>query len=382
MTLFQDTVGDPRTAAARLAGVLGVYGAVGDAACGNPPGFAALKAATAVSLATVAGLDGADRDALYYAGLLHAVGALGNAAYRKGERLSDRMARMESWDVPAQGARICAEIAALPSQTADYVRWQAECWDGTGYPDQLRWHGLPAAAVILSLADATVRAGDPEEALANVSLQAGRAFGPESGRQFTMWFHTTGGEVEAVEPPLDALRADDAATQSLLDRIADRIDAHNGVAGRWQRVAVLAEASAASLDLSPKERESLAVAVRLYGAGEIGDRRDAGEASFDPLARLGIDDRAAHALTAAALLDGNAVLAGAAPILRARGEWFDGTGKPNALFKTDIPMGAAILAAAIAYDALDHKDRIDTATGTQFDPVVVRAILDAARARA
>jgi len=95
MTLFQETVGDPRTAAARLAGVLGLYGAVGDAACGNPPGFAARKAATGVSLASVAGLDEPDRGALYYGGLLHAIGALGNAAYRKGERLSERMARME-----------------------------------------------------------------------------------------------------------------------------------------------------------------------------------------------------------------------------------------------------------------------------------------------
>jgi len=381
MTLFQDTVGDPRTAAARLAGVLGLYGAVGDAACGNPPGFAAQKAATAVSLASVAGIDGADRDALYFAGVLHAIGAVGNAAYRKGERLSERMARMETWDVPAQGARVCLEIAALPEQTADFVRWQAECWDGTGYPDQLRWHGIPAPAVILSLADATARSGDPEEALASIALQAGRAFGPDTSRIFAMWLHSFGGEVETAEPPLDVLRADDAATAALLDLVANRVDAHNGVSGRWQRVARLTDLAAESLGLSARDRESLAIAVRLYGAGDIGSRDD-GESSFDPLARLAIDERAAHALAAAALLDGNDALAGAAPILRARAEWFDGTGKPNALFKNAIPMGAAILSAAIAYEALEHKDRIDTAAGTQFDPKVVRAILEAARSRA
>jgi response regulator RpfG family c-di-GMP phosphodiesterase len=382
MTLFQDTVGDPRTAAARLAGVLGLYGAVGDAACGNPAGFAGRKAATAVSLGSVAGIDPPDISALYFAGVLHAVGALGNPAYRKGERLSERMAKIEAWDVPAQGARVCLELPALPEQTSDYVRWQAECWDGTGYPDQLRWHGIPSPAVVLALADATVRAADPEEALAGIALQAGRAFGPESGRLFTVWFHTYGGEAEPAEAPLDALDADDAATSALLDRIADRVDAHNGVTGRWQRVARLTEAAAQSLDLSAGDRESLAIAVRLYGTGEIADRGDDGESSFDPLARLGIDDRAAHAIAAAALLDGNAILASAAPVLRARSEWFDGTGKPGALFKNAIPIGAAILAAAIAYDALDHKDRIDTATGTQFDPRIVKAILDAARMRA
>jgi response regulator RpfG family c-di-GMP phosphodiesterase len=382
MTLFQDTVGDPRTAAARLAGVLGLYGAVGDAACGNPAGFAARKAATAVSLATIAGIEGADRDALYYAGVLHAIGALGNAAYRKGERLSERMARIESWDVPAQGARICLEIAALPEPTSDYVRWQAECWDGTGYPDQLRWAGIPSAAVMLALADAFVRASDPDEGLVAISLEAGRAFGPEFSRIFSNWFHTYGGEADPVEPPLEHLRADDAATAALLDTIADRIDTHAGVAGRWQRVAALTEVAAETLGLPPPEREALAIAARLFGAGDIGERADAGEASFDPLARLGIDIRAAHGLAAAALLEDNAALGAAAPILRARGEWFDGTGKPNALFKADIPTGAATLAAAIASVALDHKDRIDTAAGTQFDPRIVRAILEAARTRA
>jgi response regulator RpfG family c-di-GMP phosphodiesterase len=381
MTLFQDTVGDPRAAAERLAGVLGLYGAVGDAACGNPPGFAARKAATAVSLAQAAGVDGADRDALYFAGLLHASGALGNAAYRKGERLSERMARIEAWDVPAQGARVCVEIAALPGQTADFVRWQAECWDGTGHPDQLRWHGIPKPAVVLALADAAIRAGEPEEALAAIAWQAGRAFGPESGRLFTIWFHTTGGEAPAIEPPLEALKADDASTLSLLERLADRIDAHNGVAGRWQRVARLTENVAAALDLSAADRESLAIASRLYGCGEMGSGAE-GESSFDPLSRLGIDERAAHARAGAALLEPNATLANAAPILRARAEWFDGTGKPSGLFKDAIPAGAAILAAAIAYDALERKDRIDTASGTQFDPRIVRATLEAARALA
>lgn len=382
MTLFQDTVGDPRSAAARLAGVLGLYGALGDAACGNPPGFAVKKAATAVSIASVAGLDAVDRDALYYAGLLHAVGALDNAAYRKGERLSERMARIEAWDVPAQGARVCLEIAALPGQTADYVRWQSECWDGTGYPDQLRWAGIPAPAVILGLADATVRAGDPDEALAAIALQAGRAFGPESSRTFTTWFHTYGGEADPIEAPLEHLRADDAATAALLDTIADRIDTHIGVAGRWRRVARLTDAVAEALALNPEERSALAIAVRTYGAGDVGDRADDGEASFDPLARLGIDVRAAHGAAAAALLEGNAALGSAAPVLSARSEWFDGTGKPHGLFKAAIPPGAAILAAAIASDALDHKDRIDTAAGTQFDPHVVRAVLEAARTRA
>src|SRR5579862_4347347 len=165
MTLFQDTGGDPRAVAAQLADVLALYGAIGDAACGNPPGFGFKKASAALSLAKTADFDAATCDAIYFAGILHAIGAIGNAAYRKGERLSERLARMESWDVPALGAHICDGIAALPKDTSDMVRWQAECWDGTGYPDQLRWHGIPQPAMILAMADTFVRSEEPEEVL-------------------------------------------------------------------------------------------------------------------------------------------------------------------------------------------------------------------------
>ena len=380
MTLFQDTGGDPRAAAAQFADVLALYGAIGDAVCGNPLGFARKKAATAVSLAQSAQTEPALCNAVYFAGMLHAIGAIGNASFRKGERLSERLARMESWDVPAQGARFCQELEALPPATADLVRWQAECWDGTGYPDQLRWHGIPPCAMLLALADAYARAPETEDILPAVAMQSGRAYGPEIARTFTMWFHMSGGEVDAVEPPLDALTGvDDRQIGALLDTIADRVDAHNGVEGRWRRIARLAEQTADIMALDAPAKRALGLAVRLYGTGETGER-ELSEISFDPLARLGIDERTAHALAAAALLEGNATLAAAAPVLRARGEWFDGTGKPDGLLHKALPTAAAILAAAIAYDQLGHKDRIDTAAGTQFDPQVVRAILEAARA--
>ena len=383
MTLFLDSGGDPRATAALFADVLVLYGAIGDAACGNPPGFASRKAAIAVSLAETLGVDAQERDATYFAGILHAVGAVGNAAYRKGERLSERFARMESWDVPAQGARICEGLGCLPAATPDIVRWQAECWDGTGYPDQLRWHGIPQSALFLSLADSFARSPEPEEALANVAMQSGRAYGPDLTRAFTMWFHLTGGDPGDPPPlPLEALGAiDPGAAGALLDDIADRVDAHNGEPGRWRRIARLADSAAELMRLDAEGRRLLAIAARMYGAGEIGDAEST-EGSFDPLARLGIDKRAGHAAAAAALAEGNATFGPVAAVLRARGEWYDGTGKPAALFHGDIPPAAGLLAAAIAYDALGHKDRIDTAAGTQFDPHVVRAVLEAARALA
>jgi response regulator RpfG family c-di-GMP phosphodiesterase len=381
MTLFQDTGGDPRAARTLVADVLAWFGAVGDAAMGNAPGFAIRKASLAVALAKTANLPEADWPALYFAGLLHAVGAIGNPAFRKGDALPERIARMESWEAPAQGARICESIGALPVETADMVRWQHEAWDGTGYPDTLRWTGIPRPAQFLGMADWFLSSHDPEIALGQIGLASGRAFNPETVRTFTTWFHLSGGEVELAEAPADALRDGPPDAQTLLERFADRIDAHNGVEGRWRRIARTADATAAALGLTAAAARDLALACRIFGAGEI-DEATIEDDAFDPLARLGVDHRARNAHAAAVLAGPFATFDSACQIVAMRSEWFDGTGKPRGLSRKSIPTTSAILAAAIAYDRLDRGERVDTAAGTQFDPVVVRALMEAAKLRA
>jgi response regulator RpfG family c-di-GMP phosphodiesterase len=358
--------------------VLAFYGAIGDAACGNPRGFAVRKAAAAVSLATVAGLDD-ERDALYFAGLLHAIGAIDSPAYRDEEPHSERFNRLATWDVPVRGARICSELGVLPEATADLIRWQAERWDGTGFPDQLRWQGIPSAAGLLALADAFVRANDPDEALVTICSESGRAYGPELTRIFTAWYHRTGAEIGALEAPAGALPdVPEAAIVDVFDGIADSVDAHNATPRRWRRVADLAERVATSLSVEPAQRVALSLASRTYGCGELAAPASR-EDTFDPLARLGIEERARLGVAAASFAAGNATLYHAAPVLEARSEWFDGSGSPQGLRGDEIPLAARILSAAIAYDALDRKDRIKTAAGTQFDPRVVNAIVEVSK---
>ncbi len=379
MTLFQDTGGDPRAARARIADVLRWYGAVGDVVLGNAPGFCVRKASLAVALGAIAARPESDCDAMYFAGILHAIGAVGNAAYRKGEALPDRQARMESWDVPAQGARICATIAALPAETPDMVRWQAECWDGTGYPDQLRWHSIPQPAQLLGVADLFLHAADPDEALNSIGLQAGRAFGPETVRLFTTWFHLNTGEITLAPVPADALSESSQTPEAVLDAAADRVDAHNGVPGRWRRVSDLAVATAELMRVPADQVRALGLASRIFGAGELRSRSVEDE-QFDALARLGIDTRARNAVAAAALAADIDSLRDAAAVVRARSEWYDGTGKPDGLRGSNLPIAALILAAAIAHERVDRTSRLDEAAGTQFDPSVVRAMMEAAKA--
>lgn len=79
-------------------------------------------------------------------------------------------------------------------------------------------------------------------------------------------------------------------------------------------------------------------------------------------------------------------LAGAAPIVGATHERLDGSGYPNRLTDTDIPLGARIISVADVYDAmtsirpyrrpLTHREanrELARVAGTQLDPDVVHA---------
>ena len=392
MALFQEADGDPRVALDRLADVLSYYGAVGDAAAGLAFGFSFRKAAFARSIALALDVDERLLDAVSIAGLMHAVGALGNPALVRESDLPERLATMERWDIPAAGARVCAAIGAIPEETADIVRWQSEAWDGTGFPDQLRWNGIPVPSVALALADRLVRANEPEEALASITEEAGRTVAPAHARAFMLWFHRTGAEVAPFTFPHGSLQAESSDPGDLLLDIADRVDRHLGVPGRSRNVLRLAEASARSLGCSNAEIEAIRIASLAFGAGELDDSF---ESTLDPLVRLGLERRAEQAREGARLLENLPMLAAAAPLVAARAEWFDGTGKPAGLGRDAIPIGARILATAIAYDAIDIDtrarpaarratagERLDGAAGTHFDPRVVTAVLEAAKAHA
>jgi len=88
------------------------------------------------------------------------------------------------------------------------------------------------------------------------------------------------------------------------------------------------------------------------------------------------------------LFRGQPLLAGAAPIVLAMRERFDGTGYPRGLAGDAIPLGARVLAAADAYDTItrpvahrvpmppsEAASEIVDGCGTQFDPAVVAALL-------
>jgi response regulator RpfG family c-di-GMP phosphodiesterase len=377
-----------------LGELLTFFGIVADFAAGASPQDGERVASLATGMALQGRLSQEDCDALYFAARLRNAGALGNEAFAKGEPLPERASRMARWDVPAESARICERIAALPVATADIVRWQAESWDGTGFPDQLRWSGIPKPAQLLHIAESFVSIADPDEALAAITAESGRTYAPEHARTFTTWFHTTGGEIAPLPVPYAALASEKTASDEILALLAQRIDAHNGTPGRAQRIAATVQEIGRAMALTAQELQASACAALLFAAGELGSE-ELNASQFDPLSRLGIELRAQSAVAAESLIAACPSLNDVAPLVRARAEWYDGTGAPDALRHDAIPKGAQILAVAIAYDALSEAyhtriteerlapmSRMETAAGTQFDPVTVRALAEVVKARA
>ena len=393
MSFAERSAGTSSPEASALGDMLAFFGSVADHAAGVPAGEGERVAAAAYGMAQLEGLDECDCSTVYFAGLLRNVGAFGNQAFAKGDRLTDRDATFARWDIPAQGARICETIAALPKPATDVIRWQAECWDGTGYPDQLRWTGIPKAAQLLHIAQRYASASDGDEAFTAISAQSGRTFGPEQTRAFAAWFHTFGGEVPAREPAVAGLIPNVTTPQDVITLLAEGVDRHNGTPGRAARVARRAEEIARALGLEDSDVREVTLASSLFGIGEL-RAASIESAQFDPLARLGIETRAAHALRGASLLDQRSHVAAAAPIIRSRAEWYDGTGAPQGLRHDAIPIGSGILAVAIAFDAIEDAfrtrvaeerlspmGRIETASGTQFDPACIRALGEVLKAR-
>jgi HD-GYP domain-containing protein (c-di-GMP phosphodiesterase class II) len=86
-----------------------------------------------------------------------------------------------------------------------------------------------------------------------------------------------------------------------------------------------------------------------------------------------------HPIVAERLASLDPHLAPCAPIVRASHEWWDGTGYPDRLAGTGIPVEARILHACDSVVSLiaangDPSRQLDERSGTQFDPSVVQSL--------
>jgi two-component system, cell cycle response regulator len=99
-----------------------------------------------------------------------------------------------------------------------------------------------------------------------------------------------------------------------------------------------------------------------------------------------------HTIIGERILRAAPALSGVAKLVRSSHERFDGTGYPDGLRGSEIPLGARIILVCDAFDAMTSErpyaaalspqealDELQRCAGTQFDPVVVEAFLAVAR---
>lgn len=161
--------------------------------------------------------------------------------------------------------------------------------------------------------------------------------------------------------------------------------------GHSARVAGLSCAVGRNYGFSEKELRDLKLAALLHDVGKIG-------ISENILGKPGrLTDQEfflikQHPEIGENLVSGVDHLRGLAPVIRHHHERFDGSGYPDKLGGSDIELNSRIISVADAFDFLrsdlsfrramsvdDSLQEIKSASGTQFDPDVVRIFVDSVK---
>lgn len=157
--------------------------------------------------------------------------------------------------------------------------------------------------------------------------------------------------------------------------------------GHVKRIAGYATAVARELKLSLEQVDTIGYAAQLHDIGKLAIPTEIlRKPSY--LSREEWDIIQQHPVIGSQILERISVLRGVVPLVRHHHERFDGTGYPDGLRGSEIPLGARIIAVVDAFDAMisdrpyrcamsfeEAIDELRVGAGTQFDPGVVNVLL-------
>lgn len=156
-----------------------------------------------------------------------------------------------------------------------------------------------------------------------------------------------------------------------------------GHSGRTSRYAA---GIAQEMGFNQTECEKIKTAAQLHDIGKIGVG-DFIMSKVNPLSSTEYNTIKAHVLTGESIIKPIKYLHFALPLVRHHHEHYDGTGYPDGLKGEEIPLGARIIGAADAYDAMTTQrpynkplsfeealKKCASSAGKHFDPSVIEAL--------
>jgi len=192
---------------------------------------------------------------------------------------------------------------------------------------------------------------------------------------------------QTVEEKTDELNRINFSVLASLAQAMEKRDV--GTYGHSKRVNYTVRLIAAALDLSEHQREELKTAATLHDIGKIGIT-DFILGKQGPLNESEKEIIKSHPQKGYEILKPLKQFESILPAILHHHEQYDGTGYPAGLSGEEIPLYARIISVADTYDAIlstrpyrsgsDHEHAIAEIVkyaGTQFDPVIVKAFVEA-----
>ena len=342
---------------------------------------------------------------VFYAGLLHDIGAMGlddHIVHQmiSGEPLTDPII-LEHSD---RGAAIVKELPVL-AEAALYILEHHEHWDGTGTPAGRKGPDLTVGGQIVAVADQLdillrlYPRDEGKKALEIIKKRSGTSLMPEVVEAFlaavaeTPYYQKVQNYnalpslmEEALNklPPISCVHPQPfKATVRVFAKIIDA--KHKYTAGHSHRVAAYGVKLAEEIGYGEDQLEELEIAGLLHDFGKI----SVPNRILDKAGPLDEDEFAvirAHPGRTAELLNMIEGLKHLAWIAAGHHERYDGRGYPLKLAGEEIPLGARILCIADAFDAMTSNrsyqrnrsfeeagEVIKKYAGSQFDPELAKA---------
>lgn len=359
------------------------------------------------------------RDIIFYASLLHDVGAVIFGKHiLMFPSLGEQKRDPSVFKHPTIGSEIISKISGL-KEAEGYIQDHHEWYDGSGYPLGKKGKEISLGAQVIRIADAIdmkihVHGSDPFTDIYNyLRLHEGREFDPDlwnavldlknkdAGTFFTRLSDNIGLNIglqmmyseviKSVDPywltPTGRRQDYIYGSESALAVFSEIIDAkHKYTRKHSERVAFLGGKIARIMELPQMEIEQIKHAAYLHDIGKVFVPPDILD-KVGLLASREIEIMKRYTIITMEILDTIEAFRNLTAIAGFCQERYDGKGYPDGLSGEDIPVGARILGVADAVDAMlsDRAYRkalsventivqLERCSGTQFDPTVATVV--------